>query len=293
MGEYEKTQWHPPFCAAVKLELRANKKDLSFDTEHTLNTKPILIDLLVIKKTQDVCIVNEIGRIFEGHNIFEYKSPDDALGIDEYFKTLAYSCLYKANCPKTNSIKAEDVTISLVREGKPRELIQWFKENGCEVKERFPGIYYVTGNKILFPTQIIVSSKLNQIEHQWLKALTKKMNMETGERLILSARDLSEKEDKEDADSVLQLALSENESIFKTIREDSSMCEALKTLMKPELDAAVEAASTLAKDEGRSEGISEERLSAINRMIDRKYTDKQIIELDYSLDEIKAARRLR
>ncbi len=242
MGEYEKTQWHPPFCAAVKLELRADKNNLDFDTEHTLNTKPIQIDLLVIKKRQDVRIENEIGRIFEGHNIFEYKSPKDALGIDEYFKTLAYSCLYKADCPKTDSIKANDVTISLVREGRPRELIKWFKENGCEVIEKFPGIYYVTGRKIIFPTQIIVSSKVNKSEHQWLSALTSKMNMKTGEKLIISVNGLSEKDDRENADSVLQLALSENEGIFKAIREDSSMCEALKTLMKPELDAAVNAA---------------------------------------------------
>ena len=95
MGDYEKTQWHPPFCAAVKLELRANKKDLSFEAEHTLNTKPILIDLLVIKKLTNVDIQNEIGKIFKEHNIFEYKSPSDALGVDQYFKTLAYACLYR------------------------------------------------------------------------------------------------------------------------------------------------------------------------------------------------------
>lgn len=75
MSEFKKTQWHPPFCAAIKLELKANKEDLSFESEHNLNTKPIQIDLLVIKKLQDVNIQNEIGRIFKGHNIFEYKPP--------------------------------------------------------------------------------------------------------------------------------------------------------------------------------------------------------------------------
>ncbi len=290
MGEYEKTQWHPPFCAAVKLELRANKKDLNFNTEHTLNTKSIQIDLLVIKKTRDVKIENEIGRIFEGHNIFEYKSPKDALGIDEYFKTLAYACLYKANCPKTDSIKAEDVTISLVREGIPRELIKWFIENGCEVIEKFPGIHYIIGRKIIFPTQIIVSSKLNEAEHQWLKALTKKMSMETGERLILSARDLSEKEDKDNADSVLQLALSENKNIFKALREDSVMCEALKTLMKPELDAA----TTLAKNEGRSEGRAEgvTELSTVVKRLKKGTSEKALVDEGFSEAIIKSAREL-
>ncbi len=63
MREFEKTQWHPPFCSAMKLELRANKEDLSFDIERTLNTKPIRIDLLIVKKTQDVRIENEIGKM--------------------------------------------------------------------------------------------------------------------------------------------------------------------------------------------------------------------------------------
>ncbi|WP_029201334.1 hypothetical protein [Oribacterium sp. NK2B42] len=97
MSESKKTQWHPPFCAAMKLELKANKKDLCFESEHTLNTKPIQLDLLVIKKRKKAKIQNEIGRIFRQHNIFEYKSPEDELGIDVYFKTLAYACLYKAN----------------------------------------------------------------------------------------------------------------------------------------------------------------------------------------------------
>ena len=241
MREFEKTQWHPPFCAAMKLELRANREDLSFDIERTLNTKPIRIDLLIVKKTQGAKIENEIGKIFEGHNIFEYKSPEDELGIDEYFKTLAYSCLYKAISPVVDGIKAEDVTISLVREGKPIELIKWFDEHECKVEEHYPGIYYVTGKQIIFPTQIIVSVELNKLEHKWLKALTAKMDMEAGAQLVFAMRDLVEKEDREDADSVLQLVLSENKEMFEKLRGIPTVCEALKTLMKPEMDAAVTA----------------------------------------------------
>ena len=156
MSEYEKTQWHPPFCAAMKLELIANKNDLSFDSERTLNTKPIQMDLLVIKRNKDAKIENEIGRIFLQHNIFEYKSPEDELGIDEYFKTLAYACLYKADAEKEDAIRASDMTISLVREGMTRTLINWLKNNGCNVIEKYPGIFYISGENVLFPTQLII-----------------------------------------------------------------------------------------------------------------------------------------
>ena len=55
-------------------------------------------------------------------------------------------------------------------------------------------------------------------------------------------RDLIVKEDRENADSVLQLVLSENKEIFEKLRGIPTVCEALKTLMKPEMDAAVTAA---------------------------------------------------
>lgn len=257
MEKLEKTQWHPPFCAAVKLELRDNKKDLHFESEHLLNSKPIQIDLLVIKKLSNIAIKNEIGRLFREHNLFEYKSPKDSLGVDEYFKTLAYACLYKANCPKADSIKTEELTISLVREGKPRELIKWFLTHDCTITEAYPGIYHINGESILFKTQLIISSKLNPLEHQWLRSLTSKMDMETGKRLVLSANDLSEKDDKEYADSILQLALSENKSIFNRIREVPKMCEALKTLMKPELDEAENIGRKQGHEQGLAQGMTE------------------------------------
>ena len=294
MGDFEKKQWHPPFCAAVKLELRANKKDLSFESEHTLNTKPIQIDLLVIKKLQDVDIQNEIGKIFKAHNIFEYKSPKDALGIDEYFKTLAYACLYKASCPSTNSIKDDDITITLVREGMPRELVKWFKNNNCNVTEKYPGIYYVTGKKALFSTQLIVSSKLNTSEHQWLKALTSKMDENVGERLVFSAELLSEKDDKENADSVLQLALAENKALFEKMKEVHGMCEALKDLMKPELEEAKNIAKIEGRAEGRAEGVNElstaiKRLksgSSVQALIDEGFNPEIVKSAKDVLDDI-------
>ena len=51
-----KIQWHPGFVAAIDLELSANRKDLIYEKEYNLNTKPLEIDLLVIKKEKDVQI---------------------------------------------------------------------------------------------------------------------------------------------------------------------------------------------------------------------------------------------
>ena len=70
-------QWHPGFVAAINLELIKNRSDLTFEKEYNLNTKPLEIDLLIIKKNSDIKVDNKIGRIFRGHNILEYKSPKD------------------------------------------------------------------------------------------------------------------------------------------------------------------------------------------------------------------------
>lgn len=59
-----KVQWHPGFVAAMNLEFAENRDALVFEKEYNLNTKPLEIDLLVIKKEASVQIGNEIGAFF-------------------------------------------------------------------------------------------------------------------------------------------------------------------------------------------------------------------------------------
>ena len=47
-----KVQWHPGFVAAMNLELAKNRNDLIFVKEYNLNTKPLEVDLLVIKSNK-------------------------------------------------------------------------------------------------------------------------------------------------------------------------------------------------------------------------------------------------
>ena len=45
-----KTQWHSAFCSAMELVLQDDREYLDFIREYNLNTKPLEVDLLVIKK---------------------------------------------------------------------------------------------------------------------------------------------------------------------------------------------------------------------------------------------------
>ena len=80
-------QWHPGFVAAMNLELADNRDKLIYEKEYNLNLRPLEIDLLVIKKDKNLQLANEIGKIFQGYNIMEYKSPQDHLNIDTFYKT--------------------------------------------------------------------------------------------------------------------------------------------------------------------------------------------------------------
>ena len=91
--EYTKIQWHPRFVAAMGMEFKEDRENLEFESEHNLNMKPLEIDLLVIKKEPYTEIHNEIGKIFRKYNIMEYKSPEDSLSIDRFYKVTGV-CLF-------------------------------------------------------------------------------------------------------------------------------------------------------------------------------------------------------
>lgn len=233
-----KIQWHPGFVAAMNLELCQNRNDLIFEKEYNLNTKPLEIDLLVIKKETSVHIVNEIGRFFKGHNIIEYKSPEDGLNIDTFYKLGAYASLYKAYGETVDCIKADDITVSVIRESKPEKLFRYFGEHGYTVTNPNKGIYYVK-DKVLFFTQIIVIKELEGKSHKWLKALSGSLKKEDIYELFDERVRMTEKADQEFADSVLEVSIEANMEIVEELRKgDGSMNAVLMEMMRPELQAS-------------------------------------------------------
>ncbi|MBO5031468.1 MAG: hypothetical protein J6D08_06225 [Lachnospiraceae bacterium] len=238
MSEKDIIQWHPAFCSAVRLELKDHCDILTFEQEYNLNQKPLQVDLLIIKMEKHAVIKNDIGRIFRGHNIMEYKSPSDSLDIDTYFKVLGYACLYKAYERSIGSIRPDDITISFVRDISPARLMRWFQENGYTITQQYSGIYYIQKDNF-FQTQIIVTCELNPANHKWLSKLTNRLSPVSASELITDIHSLSTKHDKDLADSLFQVALKANPASFYIVKEDSDMCEALMELMKPEFDAAL------------------------------------------------------
>lgn len=233
--EDTKIQWHAAFVSAMNLELAQNRSDLIYHKEYNLNTKPLEVDLLVIKKEVDIQITNEIGKLFRGHNIVEYKSPLDHLNIDTFYKAGAYASLYKSYGKTVDACKADDITVTLVREGRPTGLFEYFKEHDIAFTNPYQGIYYVM-EAVLFPTQVIVTRELNTEGHVWLKALSGQMKKEQMRSLLEKIEKLSQKLDRELADSVLQVSISANKQVVEELRGDETMCQALLEIMEPEIN---------------------------------------------------------
>ncbi len=235
-----KVQWHPGFVAAMNLELAKNRDDLIFVKEYNLNTKPLEVDLLVIKKDKCVATDNEIGAIFRGHNILEYKSPQDHLDIDTFYKVGAYASLYKSYGETVDSIKADEITVSLVRDAKPVELFRYFEKHQYTITTPYRGVYYIEG-MVLFPTQIIVTKELERDTHIWLKALSDRIEKRDMEELLKRISRLTEQGDRELADSVLEVSAQVNREVLEELKGDDNMSEALLEIFMPIVEPLIEA----------------------------------------------------
>ena len=139
-------QFHPAFCDAMTQIFEHDTARYEYEREYNLNSMPNRIDFLVIKLDEEQVAIHEndkydnsvdhfvngISRLCRRCNIFEYKSPGQQLSVDEYYVAMAYAYLYAS---KTKDVLMEDITISFVREGKPKKLISFFQEKGHRIIE--------------------------------------------------------------------------------------------------------------------------------------------------------------
>lgn len=263
-------QWHPAFFAGIQIEFGEEAKYLEFKSEYVLGTKPMMIDVLIKKKEEQV-LKRSIGRIFRKYNIVEYKSPDDYLCIDDFYKGYAYTYFYKADRTPVNSILLEELTISFVCQNYPRELFRHLtKERKLQVQKIYEGIYYLIGDTL--PIQIIITSELSKKESLWLRNLTNHLKSTKDAEELL--KDYKKHKKNTLYESVMDIIVRANEEKFE---EAKRMCKALEELMKDELEAKKSEGQEIGKEIGKEIGIKQGKervneltlkLSALGRIED-------------------------
>ena len=292
-AEKEVFQWHPAFYAGIQIELKEDKENLIFENEHQLSTKPMEVDVLVIKKEKDIPVRKNIGRIFRKYNIIEYKSPTDYLSIDDFYKVYGYTCFYKSDTGGVNEIPSDELTITLVSSRYPAKLIRHLiQERGFTVEKQEDGIYYIKGDYI--PIQILVTSQLSENENLWLKNLTDNMQgTESVQKLI----DEYEKHvDNSLYQSVMSIIIQANKEKFQEVT--GMICEPLKEIlleqMKDELEEKMEQRLQQGFQKGIQQGIQQGMQQGIKAFIENcrefsltyeQTTDKIVSKFALSTEE--------
>ena len=236
MTKDKKVQWHPAFYGAMHLELRENKEDLELEEEVILNTLPLRVDMLVVKKKYPCEIQNEIGKMFEKYNLVEYKSPSDSLNYDVFLKGIAYAYLYKANEAYLDKILLEEVTLTFIREAKPVKLFKILRKEKFSIEEKYSGIYYIIKERYI-KIQIIVSKELKDENHIWLNALSSKVKIEQVVRFLDISQNLESSYDVNYSDSVWEVMESVNRETVQKVRENE-MTKAWAEIVQPRIDEA-------------------------------------------------------
>lgn len=213
------------------------------------------VDVLIIKKKKDTVIRKNIGRIFREHNIVEYKSPDDVLTVNDFYKVYGYTCFYQSDTKKVMEIDPEVLTITFVCSHYPRKMMQHLEQvRGLRIEYQQNGIYYIVGDAI--PMQLLVTKGLSREENYWLSNLTNDLNEGPRIQELLGYYEHQKQDVYHQA--VMDVIVRANWERVK--EEKEKMCDALRELFAEELEECRERGLEEGRLKGRLEGRREGRL---------------------------------
>ena len=275
-------QWHPAFYGGLEWELREYRNDLIYETEHELSKKPLRMDMLIIKKESDVVIDKSIARFFKRYNIIEYKSPDNALTIDDLYKTIGYAYIYKGLSKHVNEIPADEITISVFRYSYPREMFEDLKRSGADAVEEEPGIFLIK-NLQQIPLRVIVIKRLDPLQYNAIKALRKSLGKDEFKSFILEGVSSETQGDSNNFDAVLDAVLLANPNIIEKMKEDKSMGAVLDGVLDEIMKDKYEMYEKRGREEGMEcgieQGIEQTRVISVkNLMKNLKLTAEQAMD---------------
>ena len=164
----------------------------------------------------------------------EYKSPEDYLSIDDFYKVYGYACFYKSDTGAVDEIKSEEITITFVTNGYPHKVIRHL-ETVLHIQMKSPenGIYYADG--AFFPIRFLVTSKLTDEMNFWLHHLTNRLKDSDEARKLLHRYEPYQ--DSNLHKSVMDIIVRANQEMFKG---DEKMCDALMEIVQEKIEEKLE-----------------------------------------------------
>ena len=225
-------------------------------------------------------INNAIAYFFERHNLIELKNPRENLNIDVFWKGISYAAQYKSrgyddttNKYGMNIRQMSDITLTFLRVTKPEKLLAYLLDHGYSISQQFSGVYYISGIAEL-KIQIVVGCELEGDEFIPLRVQKENASEEDIRKFIEMCGGLTEQADKDMAENVMQISITNNQETYRKIVEETKMSKALEVLMADKLAAKEEEGRTQGRSEGiaigekkgRTQGRAEERRELLNRL---------------------------
>ena len=230
--ETGKVQYHYGFYGAVHAEYESSGIEMDYFQEHELGDEPVRLDMLVIKP-ESAPLTDPIGSLFRTHNVLDYKSPEDSLTIDDFYKAHGYALIYKSLGKTVNAIPLEEMTVSIFRHAYPREMFKALENSGFTITKKFEGVYYVSG-AVRIPTQVVVTSRLPKGKYEAFKALAKNAAKEDILKLLGIIDNTDNPKIADYVSAVLHVSISVNEELFEEIKGAGTMTEAIERVFKKE-----------------------------------------------------------
>ena len=244
------------YCGLMLSFGEARERFALLERGYPLNVKPREIDVLIRTDEDYSNSGNAILRSFRKHNIIELKNPTELLNIDTLCNVYSYALQYKSMGETVDAIQLGDIAITILRAAKPRELFAKLQRMGYTVKCEVPGIYYVSG-LVDIPLQVVVASELEGEEFLALRVLKRNAKKEELRNFVHYSDSRTRKDEKEMADAVLQVSMTVNKNTYAELKEEETMCDALRELMKPEIEQEMREAKAKGRAEGIAKGIAE------------------------------------
>ena len=258
-----KTQWHPLSYAAIQLTFAEQCGELDYSSEIQLGKLPPRMDMLIIKKREDIKIRKSIGHIFRMHNIVEYKGIGDSLDISAYMKAVSYALYYGS----MKGVTPDHLTLTLMRFEKPVKLLKDLERKyGCDVCETSDGVYIVSGNT-MFPVQILHIGSLPEKDYAWLHTLSDTApKKDVLEQIFKESTSYRQKELIDNRSELLQDLNNRFPVEMETFTEDKNMAKTFEELM---------------------ERVAQRRIDDLTQELSEK--DAAILEKDAAISEKDAA----
>ena len=239
LNTHPRSDWHRQgFEVILRIDMHPYGDKVQILTEQSLGEEPPRSDYVILAASETQKMAKAVYQFFRRFNIIEYKNPYDALNERVIRKIIGYANFYIGIASHADEIPADQVTISIFRAVKNRELFDKMTAAGELERTAEPGIYRVNGLTDL-PFQIVITSELQGSDYAKFRVLVDHEQADMGD-----IRQVFEDGEGETDSSVqdyyrvfLNFVGQKNPAKFGTIKGvDQTMDDFLMELMRPRIE---------------------------------------------------------